>query len=120
MNATVENQSVQQTRSLTTAFKTRLRVYAWLLLGLIPVWAYVLAERIIGPSDTLRMLYGPLAGVPLIVSFWIVASRWETSQKRKLPGRVRGLLTLITLVVAATAIADIIILWVGPGTQLPR
>ena len=60
MNTAVENQSARQAPSLTAAFKTRLRVYAWLLL------------------------------------------------------------TLITLVVAATAIADIIILWVGPGTQLPR
>jgi membrane protein insertase Oxa1/YidC/SpoIIIJ len=65
---------------------------------------------IIGPKPIIEGLFPLAAGVPLIVSFWIVVRRYEAVEQREMPKRVRVLLWLLSVFVGLSAAAGVLML----------
>ena len=110
----VEDLQAEHRGRLASVLRRKVRIYGWLLVGLVPVWACGLAERFL-ESKGIWELWGLLAGVPFVASFWIVVARYETIEQRKLPARVRMLLLLVSMLVAVAAIGGIIMAWAKRG-----
>ncbi len=87
---------MQRWQNLPGVLKNKARIYVWLLVGLVPVWAYGLTERFTKPDWVLNSLCLLLAALAVMASFWIVVWRWEVIEQRRLPRRVRVLLLALS------------------------
>ncbi len=92
----------------TFVLRKKAGIYAWLLVGFIPIWTYALTERLAGPKPILEGLFPLAAGVPLIVSLWIVIRRYEAVEQQKMPKRVWVLLWLLSVLLGLSVVAGVL------------
>lgn len=92
---------MQRWKNLGGVLRKKARIYVWLLVGFVPVWAYGLTERFTEPHRILNGLCLAIASAAMVASFWIVIWRWETVEQRRMSARTRVLLLVLSCFVMA-------------------
>jgi hypothetical protein len=87
---------MQRWSNLGGVLRKKARIYVWLLVGLVPIWAYGLVDRFAAPERLLDGLCLAVAGIALVASFWIVIWRWEAIEQRRISTRTRVLLLVLS------------------------
>ena len=87
---------MQRWENVGGVLRKKARIYVWLLVGLVPSWAYGLTERFIEPHRVLNDLCLAVASAATVASFWIVIWRWEAIEQRRISTRVRVLLLTLS------------------------
>ena len=77
----------------------KIRIYAWLLVGFVPVWVCGLIEKFTDPPLLPQYLFPLVAGVPVVVSFWIVVWQYEKIEGRSIATWARVLLILLSFLI---------------------
>lgn len=58
--------------------REKVKVYGWLLVGVVPVWVCGLLQRLTEPPLIPQRLLPLVVGVPFVASLWLVVRRYET------------------------------------------